>query len=596
MNNKLLSFAAAAATLLAFAACNKVDVQSPDVTNMETAYAKVKISMGNVGTRSFGSGEEATHNFDQGTQDEARINNLTVLLYDANQVLVGVGSSNGFTTPDEDRDAGTSVSDAYKATVIPVKITPGSAEPVKLLALVNTDASFENLTAAAANKTASFGESKNFVMTNAGYYSGNEWTTAVDCTNAVYDTNSEAEAAEAIEIYVERKAAKVTVKENPGMSTTSNAKIIGVDGTEYQIEFLPYRWAATGTARESYTLKQAFDTKLNTWANDATRKRSYWAQGVLFDEPYAKYTQSPRLLKYLTANQIVSNKGVGLAFGNDPFYVHEHTLSNDVVGNEKFNAVMAATNAIVVGQYKVIEKEGHKEAEKFQVKIQETQEGGAQQEVTAYDFYLAMTATDYIIYSEADLVKRLFEFSDVEVSTVQNDEEKANLITIDEAPEYFTVQKSSSNSNQYRLKLKEGKTLYIGGDLLDNDTIETQLTGASNAKHYLNGWAYFFAPIMHNNGCGDENDPAEGLYGIVRNHSYQLTVMEITGLGAPLDEGQIGEDPKGTNPKDPDDPDPDPEDPGDNPIEPDPDETRDAYINAALKVLSWHVVDQEVHL
>ena len=76
-----------------------------------------------------------------------------------------------------------------------------------------------------------------------------------------------------------------------------------------------------------------------------------------------------------------------------------------------------------------------------------------------------------------------------------------------------------------------------------------------------------------------------GEYGIVRNHSYVMTINSINGLGAPLDESKIGPDPE--NPTD-DDP--------EEPIVPDPDDLKDAYIHAALKVLSWHVVSQGVDL
>ena len=582
MNNKLLSFAAAAATLLAFAACNKVDVQNPDVTNMETAYAKVKISMGKVGTRSFDQAEEGDHYFDKGTAAEAKINNLTVLLFDDNKNMVGVGSTNGFEA-NTDRTGSTSVSDE-KVAVIPVKITPGSAEPKTMLAFVNTTASFETLAAAAANKTADFGKVGEFVMTNAGYYDDDVWTTAVSCEDLIYETEEEATTAEdgTITVYVERVAAKVTVDQDEDIVTTADIKILGVDGkTEYKIEFDPYHWAATGTARESYSLKQAFSTSLNTWANDATKYRSYWAQDVLSDKKYEDYSAEPRPLKYLTANQIVSDKGVGLAFGKDPFYIHEHTLGSAVVRDSKFNAVAAATNAIVVGQYKVLDEEGAS-ADAFKTDNDE------------YDFYLAMTGDDeYVIYSEKDLVKRIFEISEAKVSTESGSEAEEDLIKAEAAADYFTVQK---DGNQYRLALKTETPLYVGETQLSKDNIKDNLTGASNAKHYFNGWAYFFAPIMHNGDCGTVNAPAEGFYGIVRNHSYQLTVKEIIGLGAPLDEGKIGPDPKGSDPKDPDeDPDPDPE-PGDDPIVPDPDETKNAWINATLKVLSWHVVDQNVRL
>ena len=591
--NYFFSFAAAALSL-SFAACSQDDLTSnADVITpeMETSYAKVRISMGsNFGTRAFDK-----ESFDRGTKQEADVKSLSLMLYDDAGNLVGTGSTNTITTP-EDRTEKTgteyedkSVSDPYTSTIVKVTLKPGSAKPTKLLAYVNAtssgnyDAALNNITAANAIGNTTEG----FVMTNSGYYTddsqANSWTIATEIKEEnLYDTEEEAQASEAkaITIYVERLAAKVSVTDNSSSANTPEDYVIkDPEGNEVTIEFEAKKWAVTALAKEMFTLKQQYEYTLNTWANDAKHSRSYWAKGVNYDTPYADYlTASP--LKYLSLSEIVSeNGGVGKDFNgnNNVVYVPEHTVGGTTISGTGFNGIMTSTSLIVVGKYTVTGTEDGK----YKSRDEDNEDDN--------HFYLALTGTEtgddgseksvYTIYNEVEMIKELIKRSGVKLSSSSDEEEEVEDETL---LANFEVYTDNTDSDNKCLRLK-----YTGSDLYYQSaestwtalTAETEIfkDASSNAKMYNNGWSYFWGPITH-------NTEAEGVgyYGVVRNHSYQITINSFSGLGAPMDEFVGGGDPEE------DEPDPN------YPISPEPD-TRDAYINATLNVLSWHNITYGVN-
>ena len=82
------------------------------------------------------------------------------------------------------------------------------------------------------------------------------------------------------------------------------------------------------------------------------------------------------------------------------------------------------------------------------------------------------------------------------------------------------------------------------------------------AKIWKDG-GYYFVNIEH---------LKDGLAGVVRNHSYQITVEDIKGLGTPVYDGNV------VIP---------------NPVKPTDDES---FIAARVNVLSWQIVKQNVTL
>lgn len=579
---KLLKVSAlCAAAVIALAGCNKNEVVNNLIpSDMETAYAKVKISMaGATGTRST-----EDEGYDKGSASEAEVQTLTVLLFDESGAVVGVGSTDEFTGSEEQTDY-----TKYTTGTITVTLDPGSAKPVKLLALVNSDeTAFESLDEAVAALTSVTNtDGKKFVMTNS---LGNDYkiATDVDFEKNFASTEAGVEDKESIEIFVERLAAKITV-DDKSTEKTSSVKFFDIDGKEYKIVFTPHRWAATGTAREMYAFKKG--TSFPDWA-EYSEYRTNWAEGAYYELPYEKYVGNNTNLRYLTANQVISDASTlsSELDGKTPFYVNEHTFGEDAMDNGAYAPKITGTNAIIVGKYEVLDSED-KHATKFDVKAKELDV-----ETTVSDFYVALRGSQYTIYNKADLITYL-----VGNVKVASDAAGANEIAREDLEEYFDLAAKKLNG-KYVLDLK--KDVYYSTDGETWNQVENAATtfGSSNSKHYKFGWAYFLAPIEHHYVAGVD-DSTLGAYGVVRNHSYVLTINSITGLGAPLDEGKIGEDPRNTKPDPEDDPDypkdpddPDPEDPGDDPIIPDPDDVKTAYIDATLNILWWHIISQDVDL
>lgn len=609
---------AVAGISISLAACSNDEMSSPNgneaPSDLLTSYVNVKLVMG-TGTRAEEDPKPGFNGYDEGTSDEAKIRSLALYLYDANGFLVGSGSTKDFKNPeraDNDKDA-ESVSDSYNQ-IVEVSLIPGTAQPEKMVAFVNTDEIPTDYPYSKVNemKVSSVGDLTNgMAMTSAGYYTNNSnensWMNYNTITsNDLYSTPAEAVASKPIDIYVERLAAKVTVDSKESLDATSDKILYDLDNNQYTITFNPTKWVATGFARNMYLMKNAYGVTLGDWANDIDNHRSYWAKGCYYDLDYdGLVSQTNPVLYYLSANQILSTSaqnGKDLD-GKSPDYVTEHTYGTSAYEkNNVFNHQMTATNAIIVGQYTLTAKDPAKGNP-------QNYKGNKDGE---FDFYLALrgfengenTLTIYTAEQLFDLLVTRNNLSAKAWFKAQNKED-GSALTADDYKDYFELKKT--DKNQYGLVIKNGKTLYKEVTVTEPEETTTfveveatELNGLANAAHYKNGWAYFFVPIEHGDNLNKDN--AVGAVGVVRNHSYKLIVESIKGLGAPLDEDKIGDNPEDSNPDpvDPDDPDyptPDPDDPGDTPITPDPDMLRDAYINATLKVLSWHnAKDQTVKL
>lgn len=584
MNNKLFTFAAAAVTLLAFAACNK-DAQQLDVvtSGMTKAYAKVAISMPK--TTSTRSG--VTFNdggIDPGVASESLVKDIQLAIYDEYGTYIGVGtlvSEMDFEDADEPKLNEDNVSDTYTKT-FELNMAEGANDPAQIVAFINMDASTKNLDELLTNGkvTESVYETSNgFIMTNSGYYNGNdEYMVAVKIpTGAVYHTDEESDAAPTVNIFVERLAAKVIVDVDDKVEENANYVVYDANGDLVKLAYTPKYWGATGTANKENLVKTVFDKSDDTtpsWMNDATNYRSYWANGVnwgltSWEDYYVTENDSDAPLNYLTFGDM---KGVGdSGSGNEPKnmigvgvsdYVLEHTSP---LGIEQMNLI-TNTYVIVTGTYAV-------------TKNGETHTDFMADGESNVDFYLLLNGEEngkkkYTVYNKSQLIAYLLKRNDVEA--IYSDEEAEQEISADEYDQNLDL-KYNFDLNQYVLAEKEGITVYTGkNEKFDAET----MTKSTNSRHYCfpEGGAYFNVPIAQNTTAGGKTT-----YGVVRNHSYVLTINKIENLGAPLDPNEFITDP--------DDPDPDP-----TPVIPDPDDFQDNFIKAKINVLSWHVIDNGVTL
>lgn len=598
MSKKILYSLGVGAMLIGMASCSNDNVDGPNVINPDKAvgYAKVSINFPKAdGTRA----DDPT--YENGSSEEQTISEIHLALYDAAGRFVGTGekiSSN----PAQNGSVGGNVEKIY-SDVFQIYLDEEADAPTQVVAFINTPiksgnlSSLENGYAIPVSKEIVGTENK-FPMTNSGYYaaddSDTEWKMAVPFTydnDHIFDTAESANSDDnkntlAATIYVERLAAKVTVSNGSQIDQDNlNYKVVDVAGADVTLKFNPTRWTVTGTAKEENVVKSKFNTaNLFEGYNRASDFRSFWAEGATFNAEFDKYydtankkvaADSP--LEYKKFGDIMAD---GSEWGDNNFdlsgltaigeseYAPEHTSKLTTPES----ALLANTFVIVTGNYE----------------ISGTHSTWFNPSEGNYEFYLLLTGMDgdqkvYTAYTKSQLIGLLLSYNGVDkVYTGNGREIQTNPVgakAIDQIfafAEYFDLGYDSTQG-KYVLAANTNPTgkLYRGAGEEGEITITSDMDKTTNSRHYFfpNGAAYFNVALPHAvEGVGED---AKTFYGLVRNHSYKLTINKIENLGATFDQNGNGKD---------------------DPIVPGIDDLKEHYINAQIDILSWHVVENGVTL
>ena len=601
MNNKFISLATAAALLtLGFSACNKDDASKPNVITPDktTAYAKVSISMG-VTTR-------ADEVFDAGTADEAKVGKISLALYDQYGTYVGSGE---LTNDDPVQGKIENVSDTYANKIFKLNLFEGANEPTQVIAFINTDPNdsrLEVLTETGvelAAKRLFVGDyptgGTSFAMTNSGYFDGNNYVVAAKLGN-IFKTKELAEKGgedESVDeedvttIYVERLAAKVKVDVATELDNEPDYEIKDVAGEDVTLKFTPTKWAATGTAKNEWLVKTKY-TSHTDWKGDF---RTFWAESFAYTYGYNDYyttdgkvagTNPLNYVNLLDMDPEMAGQ-THVAFGSEDgvMYVPEHTT--ELQPNADPKNIIANTYALIVGNYEV---QSNNHVDWFK------------DEKGNFDFYLLLSDMTeegkkvYTIYNKSQLIGLLLHYNGLDkvyasangegsIITYPGAEGYTGELELDKcldivynktAGKYELAELAEpTGSLYYAVAGNEGTMTYV--EIMSEDD-DKEYENSTNSRHYYyqDGYAFFNAPIPHNYTSTENNvEVLSAVYGVVRNHSYIMTINKIESLGAPLNNDQYG--PEG-----------DPENPVYPPIIPDPDDLTDHFINASIKVLSWH--------
>lgn len=532
----------ACACILA-AGCSNDDVAVDNGNNVLTnggkAYVKVRIAMGN------GMGSRATEGgYDYGVEEDHAIKSIYFGFYDADGEWVTSGTAvPNAVTGNDDAPAGNI--DAIADAVIALEVDEGNPLPTQVIAYVNmgtTPTGIADKTIAEAKALPTQGnvadETNGFMMTNSTYLDadGNEQLAVAIPSSSFYESSEQALADDhPITIHVERLAAKVTVTGTPSIENPEN-----IPG--YALTFTPKGYVVSGTNTEEYLLKNV-ETSWSSWDwfNKASDYRCFWAKDPNYDKKgtlnYASYADAEN-------NPI-----------NTPQYCMENTF--DLSTNE-IPAYDECTHVLLLGNY------------------------GVENTTTSETVDLSGKSL-YMLAGHAYIGDEIIEEL---LGRLNTDEENAQLPWYQEgqtwkhpdASNYEIVRvEGSQNTITLAFKPTEGVDYYTGTNHDTELTTEgldaynkelaqylTEYIGAPEA--FYEGAAYFAVPIEHFGGTQDSDDT--GRYGVVRNHSYVLTVSQVSGLG----EGIY--------------------DPGEE-IIPNPGKKR-YYVAATLNVLSWKTVSQDV--
>lgn len=561
--------------LLAFAACNKEGSIDP-IFKGDKAYINVQLAYSSPETK----GTATTPPFYYGTAKENEINNAHFFFYYADGSFAAHASktldwkSNGLDDKTQDNieriGGGVVVLEGLKSTVYPAYMSVVLNASDKMV----DDLSQKSIVEAQAYIVESLATQNdkvwtNFTMSSTTFDNGEE-RTGYFCEKVqpqnFQETADDAKAdANVVTAYVERLAAKVQV--SYGENLNLNNKEIGsfdVDGTPTTLYFNILGWGLNGTAKTSYTFKNikptwtAETSSLGFTWNDASNHRSYWAKFPLYDDSNAYYPLSNEDLadkKKETALDYISYNGLNVEVGKSA-YCRENTNTKKIL-----KEVFASAVTSVLLKAQVVDKEGKVVGlVNFDKKLY------------TFDKYKKKVLDNY--FSNADTDKKIYK------KTADNKYEGVNTSDL--------VEENIADGN---VKLKFINGTYYTGDGTDAGTY-TKITAdaatallngndaipATLASYYKDGQMYYDIPIEHlregakyTSANFKTNGLEEGLYGVVRNHYYMLSINSIKNLGkAVYDPEEV--------------------------IIPSDDDIKNYYVGAKINILSWKVVEQGVDL
>ena len=592
----------------ALVGCSKDDDGTAKVTpDMTTAYANISIVMPNAGTRAdlddgTNDGYTDSDDFEYGTTAENAIKSMLLIFYDAQGNVVG--NSTDIELDNKQQNTG-SVATMYQNSV-KITLIEGANMPASVMAYVNPANTTSQNDRLDRIKTLYRDGYKNaeggFLMNNSGYYEGGNYKLASDinsdCIFASKEDADKATANQTITIYVERVAAKVKLafdKEKQG--AINDVDVYDNQGNQnYKLTFVPENWAVTATAKHTMLLKNLnpTTTDLATTIGDYQSwvlgtNRTYWARSYGYgvdglQEDKCKAANFPVVgtdsnTDYLLSS--VTNSNANGAYKNikatltddNVYYIMENTMRGSRLTTVDYlNPYACVTSAIVKGHYTVTGTGAEKFANGFYIRSYSKVNGDKTEIVNA-------------IYTEDELITAMLAGQNIiKLTTGVTGDIKTKIgLGHDNEVTDATGDKTIKNpANRVALKVTDKTDLEFNNngtwEAVTDDNIsevnEKLFIYAGQAKHYNKREAFFYVPIKHNATGTDnkipEKDVPTGNYGIVRNHSYQITINSVGGLAIGIH--------------------------GNEKLLPDPNSVQDYYINASMNVLAWHIMSQEVIL
>ena len=507
--------------------------------------------------------------YENGTEDEGavKIASSVFLFYDAagNYLTKGniVADANNDATSDGFLDLINSESDELESKSNAVIVLgPTASQPTQVLAVLNGGNSALaglSLSQAIEQTTQSgLGTDKgSFLMTNSSYISGSNIITATTINPAtnLKETPEEAKADGApVDIYVERVAAKLTVKESKKEAELSGDGYVLDNATGATMKVVIDGWCANATNKSSYYVKNLNDSWIGTdpFTNWTGTHRTFWAEDMNYtgggDYPDGATYTGLQYKKWTEATKEA----------DDVEYIFENTINNDdaqVEGGDNTNVTTVLVAAHIM--YKTSGDETYQQGNIYRHNgVFYTEKGLKDVIVAGCDYYWSYTKDGKKTWTALKADDVTFSFSNpasaINPGEVTVDVTAITKPTIDGVTDIVLVKGEGTESET------DATTEAIAAL---KGSIYTQ-----NLMGYKNGACYYQIPIEHlSSAAGNE------FYGVVRNHSYVLTISDITGIGgAVYDPDKV--------------------------LPPIPGKDKNYYMAAKLNVLAWKVVEQSAVL
>ena len=371
--------------------------------------------------------------------------------------------------------------------------------------------------------------------------------TLADFTNAVYETEAEAQSKPATDVYVERAVAKVTFTESGNSSfanAAGNASDVHFEGTDTPVAWEVVGWDLDVTNKKSYFVRNTTNALAGYWnslkSENVTNYRFVGTNWVKNDKYYRTYwAKDPNYDTYKNEfNTLATNEtNLNAKFGDDfPQYCFENTFD---VANQNKNQTTRVVVKVKVGNGTTFYTFNNDKSRLY------TQ---ANRDARVKAAILAMPEVEQWVrtnggYDETNATSSIvFAFgarSIIDGSIVLNNE--------------FTVKTNTGATRTFDL------TNFAGAATMN------EALGLGKVVEYADGYAYYPIRIKHfgnsltpwntetgapttdkptANNIYPNNDANNylGRYGVLRNNWYDLKVTSIAGLGDAMIPSVDGDD------------------------------------------------------
>lgn len=587
----MLSSVLASALMLTVASCSSEDVAGGDAQNGKGTTSYLAVNIENVGSAPASRVyNQNGGTYENGTDAESKINTVRFYFFNGDgtpYLLVNNDATQQTSvnyleqTVEKDGDDQDHTAETKTKAVLVLK-GETKAVPASVIAVINPKV-LENTTTlksgtmtlselrTSATGTKFYDENNGFVMSNSVYESAGQDVCSTPVANSVFATSEEA-LKKPVDIYVERVNAKVNAKIDAtyirdGETTpawTNNEgkyqiKVGSIDVTTYDentnatpttdtypVYAVVQGWQLADADGKAEVCKQiktswyAGELGISPWTT-SDYHRCFWSKSVPFNFGAQGGVNHPVNPTFNGITQSLTDE-----FSAEPVYTLPNT-PDVVVANPK-TSVNTLTKLIVAAKLVYQDKNGqYKDAQVCQYRglTYLGEDAVKKQIVSGFGQYFKKTTTatgdDY----------QSIEASDITFKTVPGSSEVKN---------YEVVATLASTVGDLYVKNGEAWTT------VSKDVVNDALAKEEAQVRSTDGATYYYTPIEHLGEAGKL-----GEYGIVRNHSYQVTIRNIKGFGTPVYDPAKEIDPMIPN-------------------------DEDTYLAASIKVLSWRVVSSKVDL
>ena len=488
----------AALALLAVAACNKPENgKTPVNPDAQGQYMAVSLKMSGAPSTKAWSTSDLEDDFEAATEDELTVAKVQFLFFNGDTQCADIFEADALDWGDPTHED----SDDKAAEAIVVLENP-IAIPTSIVAVINTEVDLSKAKLSDLASITDFAPIEGtFVMSNSVYVDNGEVVIGTPVTEDNVCLTTTDALKNPVEIHVERVLAKVSLVDKT--ANADNEGAVDSKGNDIKVVIDGF-WLDQINPNANLVKDLAADALDGDWWYDVANFRSYWAKAADADELGR--------CAYEDAD-------------NDDKYVNELTPAavtpdSDDSENHGVTQIVFATHLEIDGKATDI------------VKYLSTY-----YTLDNWKVYIANTLGKYYFQTgdgqTTEFVRTKLTVDDLVFSDPATGENVENPTWDGSSTAYGSSQYIEDWEAVYTVNIRD---LDAGESLvLANGTATTFTPASYKVQLFKDGQSYFYAPIVHNDTCLDANKkPAEGYYGIVRNHHYIVNATKIVGLGTPV--------------------------------------------------------------